>query len=238
MESCEFTLKHYRQIIEQAQNSAFEIFPIRDAMKVVPGKKQILLRHDIDFSVEDAKRMALVEQEMGVCSTYYVLLHAPTYHIGDRAVYRDLLSIQKMGHEIGLHYDINFFEEATIDPMEGIEREAAFLGGLLGTTIVSVSQHKPGTDGFFTGVGSRFIDPYSAKLMKEIRYISDSKRVWRAGCVHELLETVPTIQLLVHPEWWEAGVSQTRRETIERMAHRCQNDVATLMEEYAVSMER
>jgi hypothetical protein len=235
--SCAFTQRHYRQILEQAQNLSFELFPLRETHRLVPGKKQIVLRHDIDFSVEDARRMATVEKEMGVTATYCVLLHAPTYHVGDRGPYRDLCAILNMGHELALHYDIHFFEEARIPPVEGIEREAAFLGGLFGTPIVSLSQHKPGTDGFFTGVGSRFIDAYSPRLMKEIRYISDSKRTWRAGCVHEHLETTPTMQLLVHPEWWEEGEEQNRRGTISRVVRLCQDNITRLMEEYAVSME-
>ncbi len=238
IEPCEFTLKHYRQILERAKDSSYEFLRLMDVGRLAPGKRQIVLRHDIDFSAEDAMRMAALEREVGgLFSTYCVLLHAPTYHVGEVETYRFLKEIMKMGHEIALHYDLSFFEGAGISPLEGIGREALFLGELLGTKIVSVAQHKPGTYGRFAGVGNRFIDAYSPMLIEDIRYLSDSRRTWRSGCVCEHLKSAPAMQVLIHPEWWEARDGRSRRGTIERLVKTRQNCLATFMEEYAMSME-
>jgi len=239
MESCEFTLKHYRQILEQAKDASYEFLRLMDVGRLTPEKRQIVLRHDIDFSVADAMRMATLERDVGgICSTYCVLLHAPTYHVGEVETYRLLKEIMKMGHEIALHYDLSFFEEAGISPLEGMEREASFLGEIMGTNIVSVAQHKPGTYGRFTGVGKRFIDAYSPMLIEDIRYLSDSRRTWRSGCVCEHLKSTPAIQALIHPEWWEAKDAKNRRGTIERLVQTHQNDVTVFMREYAANMEK
>lgn len=234
---CEFTLKHYRWLLEQALASSFTVLPLGESQELAPGKKQLILRHDIDFSVEDAYRMALLEHQMGVRATYCVLLHSPTYNIGERASYEGIRGIHALGHEIALHYDMGFFKAAGITPLRGINIEVAFLSELLGQEIRSVSQHRPATDGIFAGAASRYTDAYDPKLCKQILYVSDSRQTWRAGCLHEHLAKAEKMQVLIHPEWWEAEETQTRRETINRFIRERQNQIATALEEYAKRVE-
>ena len=228
---CEFTLRHYCWVLERALASSFTILPLGESQRPALGNKQIILRHDIDFSVEDAHRMAVLEHQIGVHATYCVLLHSPTYNIGESASYEGIRSIHALGHEIGLHYDMSFFQAAGISPLDGIDSEIAFLSALLRQEIRSVSQHRPGTDGTFGGAVSRYTDAYDPRLCKEILYVSDSRRAWRAGCIHEYLDKADKIQVLIHPEWWEADKTLSRRETINRFQRERQNQIATALEE-------
>ena len=229
---CEFTLAHYRAIIEDALADSFRILPLRDADTVAPGEKQIFLRHDIDFSVDSALRMATLEHELGVASTYCVLLHSPTYNIGEAETIRAIREIHRLGHEIALHFDLRFFEELGVSPPEGIRREAEQLGFLIGASVKSVAQHLPATHGQFGGVGDEFVDAYAPRLTKDIKYISDSRGRWRAGCAHEHLRSTKTMQLLVHPEWWSVESHLSQRDKISRIVESRQKEIAESMEEY------
>jgi hypothetical protein len=233
---CGFTLSHYGEILEQARGLGFEVLRLCDAARLETGRRQMILRHDIDFSLPDALRMAELESSLGLRATYCVLPHAPTYHLGESQTLAALRAIRELGHEIALHYDLEFFEQAGIAPRAGIEREAAWLGELLGTEIRSVSQHRPARQGRFDGVGAGFVDAYDEALTRKILYLSDSRREWRNGCVHEHLPRASHLQLLVHPLWWDAERERGRREIVRRIAERRGRAIRDALEAYADEM--
>jgi hypothetical protein len=235
--SCNFTLAHYGEILRQAKAMSYRISRLREARSTIESGGIIFLRHDIDFSVEDAYRMAQFEEQLGVRSTYCVLLHAPTYSIGESSVRDMLRRMSGMGHEIALHYDLSFFEEAGIQANEGIRREAEFLGFVAGTTIETIAQHMPAKHGKFVPAGEFFLDAYAESLTQQSVYISDSRRIWRAGCIHERLGSKDRIQLLIHPEWWEADGPRERRETIRRLAQASQERIQQAMDAYTAGVD-
>ena len=236
MFSCSFELSHYRDILLQARQSGFTILQLKDARRLCRGKF-IVLRHDIDFSVEDAYRMAELERQLGVQSSFCVLLHSVTYHVGDASTLCLLREIAAMGHEIGLHYDLSFFEAAKLDPVKGILAEARYLGWLIGQPIKSVAQHRPASHGAFAGVPPQFVDAYAPQLTRDITYVSDSRRSWRSGCVHERVRDAERIQLLIHAEWWEPGPVTAKREVVHRLCLRSQRRIAQEMERYAAGID-
>ena len=42
--------------------------------------RSICLRHDIDFSVKDAYKIALIEKDMGIKANYFFMLSSNTYN--------------------------------------------------------------------------------------------------------------------------------------------------------------
>lgn len=58
-----------------------------------------LIRHDVDRKIKNAERMALIEAEAGIKSTYYVRTKKSVF---DADIIR---SIYELGHEIGYHYE-------------------------------------------------------------------------------------------------------------------------------------
>ena len=140
---CEFTLPHYRRILEKVLALGFEVLCLEDTKQLEKGRRQLILRHDLDFSVRHAVRMAALEKALGVRASYCVFLHSPTYNIGDVETLELLFKIREMGHEIALHYEAECFEKAGIEFLEGVDVEAKFLGKLFGRKIRSVSQHRP-----------------------------------------------------------------------------------------------
>lgn len=68
-------------------------------------KKSVILRHDIDTSLDKAVQLAKLEAELGVKSTYFVLLSSEFYNVMAKESREKIKEIQTAGHEIGLHFD-------------------------------------------------------------------------------------------------------------------------------------
>ena len=201
MSGCGFSYRHYRDVLEAArQRYAFGHFDgTRDHERPF-----ILLRHDVDFSLDAALRMARVEADLGVPSTYLVLPHAHYNPFGPPG-FAQLREIVALGHRLGLHYDLGFYASNGLDATETIRREAAVLEGRFGTRVSLVAEHNPGRatrpDGLELGP---LQDAYSPAFTREIKYLSDSCQFWREGCFCGFLdpERHPRLQVLVHPIWW------------------------------------
>ena len=98
------------------------------------------LAHDIDNSPEQALALARVEREMGVRSTYFVLLRSEFYNVAARRCLETLGADPRLvGHELGLHFDEKAYPEAGIEETAAhILRERDMLSALLETPVTSV----------------------------------------------------------------------------------------------------
>ena len=73
----------------------YEIDP-NDFLKVV---------HDIDFSVKEAYKIALIEKDMGIKANYFFMLSSNTYNPLSNENRSYIERISNLGHEISLHFD-------------------------------------------------------------------------------------------------------------------------------------
>ena len=76
----------------------------------------VLWRHDIDFSVHRARRLALMEAERGVKATYFVLLGCRFYNVFEARSLDLLRQIVLDGHCVGLHFDPSVLAEEARQP--------------------------------------------------------------------------------------------------------------------------
>lgn len=170
------------------------------------GAPYCLVRHDIDFSLRSAVRMAAVEAEMGISATYFLLFSAVHYNLlsaDNRRIPRDLVA---MGHEVGLHYDSTTVADLAPEQAAEILRvEAALLGELAGAPVRVVARHNPGFGGRDPMQNTEFISAYDPIFTREITYLSDSCGAWRDNAVEILTAGKPpaNLQLLVHPIFWD-----------------------------------
>ena len=67
----------------------------------------ILLRHDVEFSVERAWKLSLIETKFGVNASYFVQVTNNTYNVLSKRHLDMLIDMEKRGHHIGLHYHVN-----------------------------------------------------------------------------------------------------------------------------------
>lgn len=168
----------------------------------------MFLRHDVDVSLERALDMARIEQEIGMPATYMILTKAELYDFRLASSARCIRELQRYGHEIGLHFDIEAEGVPSDAPMNDLEGALAAardaLADTLGTPVMSCSFHRP-IPRLLRGplVIAEMVNAYAAELM--VGYISDSKANWREGEPLPKLLARPVIdvlQVLIHPIWW------------------------------------
>jgi hypothetical protein len=235
---CQFCLDHYREILLGALGDDVNFIRLRDTRSALPDGRVILMRHDIDFSVLNALEMARLEHSLGVAATYCVLLHSPLYNIGDVETCKMLREILALGHEIALHYDLEFVDGCGADPWQCLQGERGYLKSVLGTEIVSVAQHKPASSGLVVDFSDKYVDAYIHPAKQGLHYISDSGRLWRGRCVHDWLGGDVRLQVLIHPEWWCAGESELREDILKRLTDARQEAISSAMLGYGQSLKR
>lgn len=196
-----FSLSLYELTLRKALDLNYQFVLICDATRKIP-ENSILLRHDIEYSVECAYRMAKVEHEIGVKSSYFVLVHSVFYNPFTPENTRMLLEMVEMGHEIGLHYETYYFEDRGLDAAEGIRADAEYLGNVLGLDVESVSQHRPARSSVVENIGKYYVDAYRHDLIYDLFYISDSGVKWRKTSFMDCLGEHSKIHALLHPDYW------------------------------------
>ena len=94
----EFTFEQYKKIVESFRKRGYEIKRVKDFISS-ESSSCLVLRHDVDRFPGQSLKMAQIEKELGVCSTYYFRIK--------RSVFKEhiIKEIAGMGHEIGYHYD-------------------------------------------------------------------------------------------------------------------------------------
>jgi len=196
---CNFSVQHYRELLMSAKD-AYRFIKLIEA-KNLPDDMFILMRHDVDFSLNSALRMAQIEAECGINTTYCICLRSPFYSIHNDYEFGIISTILKMGHDIGLHYDPNFYQNRGLSANQGIKDEIQILEREFGTKIIGISQHAPASNDVFQPE-KEYVDAYDKRLTTDIKYISDSGQSWRNGCLCKHLFKFDKIHVLIHPEWW------------------------------------
>ncbi|MEW6279259.1 MAG: hypothetical protein AB1758_11585 [Candidatus Eremiobacterota bacterium] len=159
------------------------------------GERAAILRHDVDFDLESAARLAELEQDCGLSSTFFVLCDSAFYNPAARASRERLRRILEAGCEVGLHFD-----PPESDLEAHARRQADWLGNLVGREIRSLSLHNPHR---LTGeypLVPGFLNAYDPRIFQPDRYLSDSCLRFR----HDPFEFVARpregpLQILLHP---------------------------------------
>lgn len=221
--SCSFTLGHYREILESALQAGYVFEGFHHQISSSQAS-QIYLRHDIDVCPEEALDMAILEAELGVRATYFVLVNSPLYNLLSKDSLELIHQINSRGHWIGLHVDVPLLKSSDLVQVENqISKFIDFYAAYL-PLIPVVSFHRPHVD-VLGHEFTHFISTYSPRFFNKIKYISDSRGVWREGCPCEALKqrAYPALQILVHPIWWllkEETLSQKLQRLLgKRFAH-------------------
>ena len=195
--NCDFSLAHYKECIELAKDKGYSIIPVKDYQQ---QKKVIILRHDIDWSLEYAYELANIEYDLGINSSYFVYLHSELYNALSPKAMGMLKSIREMGHEIGLHYNSKY----------DIEEEDILVASIIGTSIDSVTHHFPKSN--VLKLYLYLTNPNALKL----KYLSDSGRNWREKCMCNWIGKEDKLHINIHPEWWITE-SESREHAVHKM---------------------
>jgi len=192
--SCDFSLAHYRELLEAATAGGYR-FACFDRE---PAAGDLILRHDVDLSLEAALALAELEAEAGARATYFLMTESVFYNLASKAGRDAIERLRELGHRVGLHAVYpNAARDERFDPVIAWHNPDPEYMHAPVEGVVNVMQ-----DGFF--------DPD--------RYRSDSNQHWRSGCPHEALARGQPdwLQLLTHPEIW-AYEGATMRESMLAM---------------------
>ena len=199
----DFTYDHYREILQQIAKT-HKFLSFKDARKlgdrIVDIPKFCIMRHDIEFNLEWALRLAEIDAEEGAHSTFF-LLQTSEYNPFEEEQAIMVRRILELGHDIGLHYDAALFERLDVNPEKVARQQIKLFEVFFETTIHAMSSHMPMRSGKTFYVDD-VIDTYDPLYMTKMKYITDSTQGWRAGVVTRHLAQTPKIHLLTHDFTW------------------------------------
>ena len=201
-----FTYDHYRHILRSAQESGYEFIGFPELKDYRRSERRLcLLRHDCDHDMPAAVKLALIEQEMGVRSTYFLMLRCDLYNLMSPLNAKLAREIIKLGHSIGLHFDEWLYPDATPNQIrDEVDREREWLTREFDVPIEVISFHQPSERVLRNEVKLNCINAYDQDFMKGVFYLSDSSMNLREGCPGEVFKARKhqRVQLLLHPELW------------------------------------
>ncbi len=205
----DFTLAHYREILERivATHRTFsfgEAVPLGEAL--LDTERFVLMRHDVEFSLDAALAIAQADHDAGVRSTFFVQIGSD-YNLFEADGASAVESILALGHDLGFHYDLGLLERGGGDPVAVAQRAIDLIENFFGARISAASPHMPMRSGRTLGIPG-LVDAYDPLYFERMKYVSDSTQVWREGVVTSLLDRYDQIQLLIHEyHWTEEGKS-------------------------------
>jgi hypothetical protein len=178
--SCDFSLGHYRELLEAAKAGSYRWA----GFDRPPEAGDLLLRHDVDLSLDAAVRMAEVEAEAGAWSTWFLMTRSIFYNLDSHEGQRAVTHLRALGgvvahHAVWPHVDL----DERFEPV--------------------VAWHNPDPDYMSEPVPGA-TNVMTAPWFDAGHYRSDSNQRWRHGCPHEDLTAArfDWLQLLIHPEIW------------------------------------
>ena len=175
-------------------------------------KNTLLLRHDIDFSITQAIKIATQERNLGVFSTFFFMLTSNMYNLFSRENRQNVLDIKKMGHKISIHFDPTVYN----NNLKEFEKEKLAFENAFSTEVDIVSIHRPGPFLQNNNIKlSGVYQTYHDNFFKNMEYISDSGGRDVASLLEKYFNNINRIglQLLIHPIWW-SGESKSSTETL------------------------
>ena len=203
-----FTLKAYQKLLMHL-NQSHQIVPLC----MIPQKDvpYVILRHDVDLSVSAALKMAELEHDMNIKSTYFVLFSSALYNLHDGETVQTIKQISKLGHEIGLHYHIKQYRLYSQNMNKTLKKETQLLEHLVGRKVHSIARHGEWDRDPFAAT-KEYINANHPKIRGNL-FVHDSCRTWiTLEGLNQLINNPPkNIQLLLHPGNWNQ--EQLDRET-------------------------
>ena len=181
---CKFSTKHYLETVNEYRDNGYHIGPVVDYFRNKVFDKHLVLRHDVDLSLDYALEMALLEKDNDIHATYYILLTSDLYHAGSPGGREKVKAIREAGHEVGLHVDTRYYLGVL---------EFEILSQLAQRSVTTWCQH------LITVTPSLSLPRDAATI--PYKYLSDSGMNWREGCWCNHINKFDKMQVLIHPEW-------------------------------------
>ncbi len=206
-----FSYKYYKFLLEEAIKHGYVVSSFRDYNE--KNSNTLILRHDVDYTLNGVLEMARIEYELGCTSSFLFRVHADEYNLFTCVAILLVRELLGMGHEIGLHFEaMNVGRALEINPEVLLKREKLVIESILDLPVITCSEHRELSGQIHgTQIFEKNYDPYQAgfkfyamdkRFCNEMKYISDSNANWREGDPLEHYGRHQRMQVLIHPDWW------------------------------------
>lgn len=222
-------------MLQLAKDEKFEFISFEHEFDT--QRKDVIWRHDVEFSVDIALKMAEIEHELDIKTTYFFQLHSDYYNIFSPYFTKLLRKISRLGHNIGLHFDSHYYN---VDNRAKLEKfivlDKTYLENVFDVKIKVFSFHN--TNKFTLSCEDRkyaeLINVYSSFFKNNYNYCADSTGYWRYEILDQVLTDpdVQHLQVLVHDGMWSKVVLSPRKRVlkcIQDNADRIKNQYDTLL---------
>ena len=202
----EFTYSGYKNLLSKLKEHEYSFIGYDEAIHINNGK-HVILRHDIDTDPRKALKLAELENENGVGSTYFVLITNDLYNAFSRENRDIFRKIIQLGHTIGLHYDEEAYpgeignEKAVC---KNIIAESKMLADAVNQPVSIFSYHRPSKQILDAQIKiNGMINSYGELFFHDFKYLSDSRRRWREP-IDDIIdkEQYRNLHILTHAFWY------------------------------------
>lgn len=197
-----FTYEEYIRLIDLLKDNNYSFCHYLNCDKY---DRHVILRHDIDFCLNKALKIARIDYENNISSTFFVLLSTDFYNIFSKESCCLIKEIKNLGHQIGLHFDEKRYNISNIKELiHWVKWESEILSNLLDTIIKVVSMHRPSkwileNDIQFDGM----VNTYSKNFFSDYKYLSDSRMHWKEDVFGVIAsKRYKKLHILTHPFWY------------------------------------
>lgn len=205
-----FSLASYSDTLQAYREAGYAVTSFASYLDQ-PAERHLVLRHDIDNSMELASRVARVDASAGCSSTFFLRIHARGYNLLSLSSLVAIQEMEALGHEVQLHLEGGLCDVIGGDNTDWANRQRAIFETAVGRPLGGFSVHEPARMGGFSFADDllerwsdtvRYHSYESRFMMPHMKYLSDSSGTWREGHFAEWVGKEPLMQVLTHPFWW------------------------------------
>ncbi|WP_010204855.1 hypothetical protein [Salinibacterium sp. PAMC 21357] len=205
-----FSFHDYARVLRAYKENGYAVTGFGEYIRN-PQPKHVVLRHDLDNSIDQALRVARIDAQEGCASSIFVRVHARGYNLMSLPALAALREMEDMGHEVGLHLEGGINEVLGGNNNDWADRQRTVFEAALNRSLIGFSSHEPARMGgieFADNLLERWSDTVTHHAYEDrfttptMKYLSDSSGNWREGHFGLWVGKEPLMQVLTHPFWW------------------------------------
>jgi len=204
-----YCLESYRRLLDLAIARGWRFRSFSD-QAAHPDDRTVLLRHDVDYSVQAAVELARVNRAAGVRGTFFLLVRGDVYNLLSPPNIERAREIAALGQDLALHFALPSPAPSNATELtDAIALDARILRRELPGLAPVFSWHNPTPEqtGDLREIQpSGMLNAYSLAFTEGCKYASDSNlRMGFDDFATLIANHSGSLQLLFHPINWVFG---------------------------------
>jgi hypothetical protein len=202
-----YSLETYRQLLAVLKERDAHFAEFTDA---APRPKTVYLRHDVDFSLDLAARIAEINHDEGVGATFFVLLRGHAYNLASRRSVELVERLQSLGQRVGFHYSHgHIHDDNDTELAQHVSDDFRITAELVPDLEPVWCVHTPSPTLLRRCLEldvPGLINAQAAAFVRDMPYYSDANMRYSASTWLSLAAKIERpAQLLLHPVYWAAA---------------------------------